>query len=167
MLTENQEKYLLKIPEDKKVKIFPYNPKAKEIVADIKRKILEEGIDLEVAHMGASALEISGQGDIDLYVLCKEEDFDAYTPRLEKLFGLRISDISIYKWQLNIDGFEIEMYLTDPKTPSMKEQIDVFEKLKNNKELLKEYELIKLSADNLSFKEYMRRKYEFFNRILA
>jgi len=166
MLTENQEKYLLKIPEDKKVKIVPYNPRVKEVVVDIKSKITKEGIDLEVAHMGASALGISGQGDIDLYILCKEEDFDAYAPRLEKLFGPRVSGVSIYKWQLSIDGFEVEMYLTDPKTPSMKEQIDVFEKLKNNKELLKEYELIKSSANNLSFREYMGRKYEFFNKIL-
>ena len=165
MLTENQEKYLLKISEDKKVKIVPYDPKAKEVVVDIKNKIAKGGIDLEVAHMGASALEISGQGDIDLYILCKEEDFNMYAPRLEKLFGLKVSGISSYKWQLHINGFEIEMYLTDPKTPSMKEQIDVFEKLKNNKELLKEYESIKSSADNLSFREYMRLKYEFFNRI--
>src|SRR3989344_7193532 len=154
MLTENQEKYLLKISEDKKVKIVPYDPKAKEVVVDIKNKIAKGGIDLEVAHMGASALEISGQGDIDLYILCKEEDFNMYAPRLEKLFGLKVSGISSYKWQLHINGFEIEMYLTDPKTPSMKEQIDVFEKLKNNKELLKEYELIKSSANNLSFREY-------------
>ena len=165
MLTENQEKYLLKISEDKKVRIVPYDPKAKEVVVDIKNKIAKGGIDLEVAHMGASALEISGQGDIDLYILCKEEDFNMYAPRLEKLFGLKVSGISSYKWQLHINGFEIEMYLTDPKTPSMKEQIDVFEKLKNNKELLKEYESIKSSADNLSFREYMRLKYEFFNRI--
>jgi|SRR3989344_5964318 len=167
MLTENQEKYLNKIPEDKKVKIIPYNPKVKEVVDDIKKKILEEGINLEVAHMGASALGISGQGDIDLYILCKEEDFNIYIPRLEKLFGSRVLGILIYKWQLNIDGFEIEMYLTDPSTPSMKEQIDVFAKLKNDKELLNEYESIKSSADSLSFREYMRRKYEFFNRILG
>ena len=109
MLTENQEKYLLKIPEDKKVKIVPYNPRVKEVVVDIKSKITKEGIDLEVAHMGASALGISGQGDIDLYILCKEEDFDAYAPRLEKLFGSRVSGISIYEWQLSIDGFEIEI----------------------------------------------------------
>ncbi len=166
MFTENQEKYLLKIPEDKKVKIIPYNPKVKEVVDDIKKKILEEGINLEVAHMGASALGISGQGDIDLYILCKKEDFNIYAPRIEKIFGRRVSGISIYKWQLNIDRFEVEMYLTDPKTPSMKEQIDVFEKLKNNKELLKEYESIKSSVDGSSFREYMRRKYEFFNKIL-
>src|SRR3989344_8953894 len=126
MLTENQEKYLLKIPEDKKVKIVPYNPRVKEVVVDIKSKITKEGIDLEVAHMGASALGIAGQGDIDLYILCKEEDFNLYIPRLEKLFGPRVSGISIYKWQLNIDGFEVEMCLADSRTPSMKEQISVF-----------------------------------------
>lgn len=165
MLTLNQEKYLFKIPEDKKVRIVPYNPKVKEVVDDIKKKILDEGINLEVAHMGASALGISGQGDIDLYILCKEEDFHVYIPLLEKIFGSKVPGISINKWDLSINGFEIEMYLTDPKTPSMKEQIQVFEKLKSDKELLNEYESIKSSADGLSFREYMRRKYEFFNKI--
>ena len=167
MLTKDQEKYLLKIPEDKKVKIVPYNPEAIEVVKGIKKKIFESDIDLEVLYMGASALGISGQGDIDLYVLCDEKNFSDYVPKLEKLFDHRVTGISIYKWQLNIGGFEVEMYLTDPKTPSMKEQIKVFEKLKSNKELLKKYESIKSSADNLSFREYMRRKYEFFNKILG
>lgn len=166
MLTENQEKYLLKISEDKKVKIVPYDPKVVSIVNDIKKKIAKDGINLKIAHMGASALGISGQGDIDLYILCTEEEFPVYVPLLEKLFGPRVSGISIYKWQLSINEFEVEMYLTDPKTPGMKEQIDVFEKLKNNKELLKEYESIKSEADGLSLREYMKRKYEFLNKIL-
>ncbi len=59
------------------------------------------------------------------------------------------------------------MYLTDPTTPSMQEQIKTFEILKNDPKLLKEYEQIKLSADGQSFREYMRRKYEFFNKILS
>lgn len=166
MLTQNQEKYLLKIPEDKKVKIVAYNPKVKEVVNDIKRRVVEGGINLEVAHMGASALGISGQGDIDLYILCNQEDFNTYLPLLEKTFGPKVPGISINRWDLQIDGFEVEMYLTDLKTPSMKRQVDVFEKLKNNKELLREYESVKLSANNLSFREYMGRKYEFFNKIL-
>lgn len=167
MLTEDQEKYLLKIPEDKKVKIAPYNPEVIEVVKGIKKKIFESGIDLEVLHMGASALGISGQGDIDVYILCNQEDFNKYLPLLEKIFGPKVPGISINEWDLNIDDFEVEMYLTDPKTPSMKRQIDVFEKLKSNKELLDEYESIKSSADNISFREYMRRKYEFFNKILG
>jgi len=166
MLTENQKEYLLKIPADKTVKIFPYDPKISSIVQDIKDKIVNAGINLEVKFMGASALGISGQGDIDLYILCPEKDFQAYLPRLEEIFGPKVRGITIIKWQLEKDGHEIEIYLTDPNTPSMQEQIKVFEILKNDPLLLKEYESIKSSADGQSFREYMKRKYEFFNRIL-
>jgi len=166
MLTEKQEKYLLKIPADKIVKIIPYDLHIPSIVKNIKDKIKNSGIDLEVAFMGASALEISGQGDIDLYIFCQEKDYSIYLLKLEKVFGPRIQGITIIKWELEKDGHEIELYLTDPNTPGVKEQIEVFNILKKDLKLLKEYENIKASANGLSFKEYMRRKYEFYNSIL-
>lgn len=166
MLTQNQEKYLQTIPENKIVKIIPYNPKVLEIVSEIKQKIQDAGINLAVEHMGASALGISGQGDIDLYILCDKKKYDQYLPKLEELFGKRISGISINKWNLEIQEIEVELYITDPTAPDMKEQIEVFQKLKQNPALLTEYETIKSMADGLSFREYMRRKYEFFNDII-
>jgi len=39
--------------------------------------------------------------------------------------------------------------------------------LKNNPDLLKEYETIKEKAKDLNYKEYQRAKYEFYNRILG
>lgn len=167
MLTENQEKYLLKIPADKTVRIVAYDPKISGIVQDIKNRIANAGINLEVKFMGASALEISGQGDIDLYIFCSEKDFQIYFPKLEEIFGPKVQGITITKWQLEVEGHEIEMYLTDPNTPSMQEQIKVFDILKNDPLLLKEYEEIKSSANGQTFREYMKIKYEFFNRILG
>ena len=167
MLTENQEKYLLKIPTYKIVRIVPYDPKISGIVQEIKNKIANAGINLEVKFMGASALQISGQGDIDLYIFCPEKDFQIYVPKLEEIFGPKVQGISIIKWQLEKGGHEVEMYLTDPNTPSMQEQTKVFEILKNDPLLLEEYEEIKSSANGESFREYMKRKYEFFNRILG
>lgn len=167
MLTENQEKYLQKIPADKTIKIIPFNPKISGIVQDIKDKIKNAKINLEIKFMGASALGISGQGDIDLYIFCPEKDFQIYLPKLEEIFGQKVQGISIIKWQLKKDGYEIEMYLTDPSTPSMQEQNKTFEILKNDPKLLKEYEQIKSSADGQPFREYMKRKYEFFNKILT
>lgn len=166
MLTESQEKYLQKIPIDKIVKIISYDPKIPGIVQDIKNKITNAGINLEVKFMGASALGISGQGDIDLYVSCPENNFQICLPKLEEIFGPKVQGITIVKWQLEKEGHEIEIYLTDPNTPSMQEQIKVFEILKNDPLLLREYEEIKSSADGKSFREYMKRKYEFFNKIL-
>jgi len=167
MLTENQEKYLQKISADKIVRIVPFDPKISGIVQEIKDKVINAGINLEVKFMGASALGISGQGDIDLYIFCPEKDFQIYLPKLEEIFGPKVQGITITKWQLEKEGHEIEMYLTDPNTPSMQEQIKVFEILKNDPLLLKKYEEIKSSADGQSFREYMKRKYEFFNRILG
>lgn len=66
-----------------------------------------------------------------------------------------------------MDGFNVELYLTDPNTPQMQEQIRVYELLKNNPDLLEEYGRIKKSADGMSMREYQRQKYEFYNRILT
>jgi len=59
------------------------------------------------------------------------------------------------------------VWLTDPTTETTKAQIQVFNMLKNNPELLKEYEKIKEDAKDLTYKEYQTRKYEFFNRIIG
>ena len=59
------------------------------------------------------------------------------------------------------------IYLTDPITSQVQEQIDVFNMLKNNPDLLKEYEQIKLTAAHLTYKQYQIQKYEFYNRILG
>ena len=167
MLTENQQIYIEKIPADKAVRIVPYDPKISDVVSNIKNEVKTAGIDLEVNFMGASALGISGRGDIDLYIFCPEKDYQIYFPKLEEIFGPKVHGISIIKWQLEKVGHEIEIYLTDPTTPSMQEQIKVFEVLKNDSVLLKKYEKMKLAYDGQSFKEYMRIKYEFFNKILV
>jgi len=49
----------------------------------------------------------------------------------------------------------------------MKRQIRVFEILKNNERLLKEYEELKENMNGKSFREYQKRKYEFYHKILG
>lgn len=68
MLTSDEEDFLNKIPVDKKVKVYPYNPKISRIADDLIASINNIYSDLEVKHMGASALGISGQNDIDIYL---------------------------------------------------------------------------------------------------
>ncbi len=167
MLTPNQEKYLQKIPESEKVLIKPFDSRATDVAADLLGEIKRIVPDFKVLFMGAAALGIAGQNDLDLYILCTEKDFAKYLPKLEQHFGPKIQGISIIKWEFTRDGFPVELYLTDPETPSMKEQIQLFELLKSSPNLRKEYEQIKLDSDGISFREYMRRKYDFFNRILG
>src|SRR3989344_6875430 len=166
MLTPNQEKYLQTIPDYKLAKIKPFDPKVQEVGNAIVQKIKEVLPDLEVLFMGASALGIAGQNDIDLNVLSTPTEYPKYLPLLEELFGKPTkANPNLVKWEFVEGGFEVELYLTDKDSTSLREQIKTFEILRDDTGLAKEYEKIKLESDGLSFREYMRRKYEFFNKI--
>lgn len=167
MLTDEQEKYLQTIPEEKSVNVYPWDPNTEIIAEKIMQKAKQAATNLEVLFMGASALKIPGQNDIDIYMLCSSQDFDEHLLKLKEVFGepIKTSPTSI-KWEMDIEGFSVELYLTDPGTPQMHEQIRVYELLKDNPRLLEEYKQIKESANGMSMREYQRRKYEFYNRIL-
>jgi hypothetical protein len=53
MLTPDEKDYLNKIPTDKFVKIYPYNPKVMEVAKELIDSIKKIYPDLEVKHMGA------------------------------------------------------------------------------------------------------------------
>ncbi len=168
MLTSNQEKYLLTIPEDKKISIQPFDPKVKETGLQIVKEIENKLPQLNVHFGGASALGIAGQNDIDLNALSSPDEYSRYLPGLITMFGEPAKNTpNLVKWEFDKNGFEVELYLTDRDSTSLQEQIKTFELIQNNQDYKKEYEQIKLACDGLSFREYMRRKYEFFNKILA
>ena len=163
MLTPGEIDYLNKIPKDKKVKVYPFDPKATEVAEETANSIHKIHPDLEIKHMGASALKISGQNDIDIYALSNSKHFDKYLPRLVKLFGEPLHKHKTFvEWKFKKSGFDIEFYLTEPP----KEHIKIFESLKSNPDLLKEYEALKESMNGKSFREYQEKKYEFYHRIL-
>jgi hypothetical protein len=112
--------------------------------------------------MGASALGISGQNDIDIYVLGSSDKLDGWILTLKELFGEQIKG----EWQFNRNGFEISIYAADPESPTQKKQIEMFEKLKGNKSILKDYEKLKESMNGGTYKDYQIAKYEFYHKLL-
>lgn len=163
MLTKDEKDYLSKINPKKKVSIHPFYPEAKTLGESIVKKIKNHFPDLEVLVMGSVALKIAGQKDIDIYALANPKDFNKYLLTFEKLFGgPKHTHKTFTEWGSKKNGFKIEVYLTEPP----KQQIRVFEILKSDKELLKEYENLKLKFDGKSFRSYQKAKYEFYNRIL-
>jgi GrpB-like predicted nucleotidyltransferase (UPF0157 family) len=167
MLTQNQEKYLLTIPEDKVAIIKPFDPKVWETAQTIIGQIKNEVPDLEVFFGGASALGIAGQNGIDLNLLSTPKEYKKYIPILNKLFGQPAkTNPNLIKWEFQKNGFDVELYLSDRSSPALQEQIKTFNLLRDNPALLKEYEQLKLASSGLPFRDYMRRKYEFFNKIL-
>lgn len=167
MLTLDEEKYLSKIPADKKVKFLPYDPETLEIANKLIFKIKSVLTDADVRFMGASALGISGQSDIDIYILASPDKHSRYLPKLKKMFGEPLEGISLIEWSFVARKHEISIYLDDPDKPSTQNQIKTFNLLKNDKKLLSEYEKIKDTASKLSLRKYQRVKYEFYHKILG
>ena len=164
MLTPGEIDYLRKIPTNKVVKIYSYDPKVAVAAEGIINSIHKIYPNLVVKHMGASALKISGQNDLDIYTFSDPKDFDKFLPGLIKLFGKPLHKHDTFiEWEFKKNGFDIQFYLTLPP----KNHIAIFEKLKNNPDLLKVYEDLKESMNGKSFRQYQEEKYEFYHLILA
>ncbi len=168
MLTPNQEQYLSKIPDDLKMTVLPWDSRGLDIAQGIIDEIKLLLPDNEIIFIGSLPLKIAGQKDIDLSVLSDAKDFPLHQPKLEEKFGKPDKlGVTAIGWHFERQGWDVGIYLTDPVTSQVQEQIEVFNLLKNNPDLLKEYEQIKLTAANLSYKQYQIKKYEFYNRILG
>lgn len=168
MLTEGQVKYLATVPDDQKMVVKPFNPRGFEIAEEIITSIKTLEPDLEVLLLGSLALKISGQEDIDISAYSIKVEQPKHLYNFKKLFGepTRQTNNSI-GWDFEREGFSVSVWLTDPTSETTKAQREVFELLRGNSELLKEYEKIKEGAKDLTYKEYQTKKYEFFNRILG
>ena len=169
MLTKEQEKFLLTIPKDKIAIIKPWNPKIHKAAQKIIARIKAVDPKLEVLYIGASALEIAGINDIDIIIACPYENFSRHLPKLNSIFGKAsgITKESIY-WEngLLFDGYSVEVCMTDPNSMVFRENLKIFNILKNNKKLRAKYQKLKENANGLSYQEYQKRKYRFYNNVL-
>lgn len=168
MLTKSDKEYLKRVPKGKIVSIKKFDPRAKRIGKLIIKKIRTEFPKVTIKFMGSTLFEISGQQDIDIYVMAKRSNFSKYIPGLTKLFGKPNHKFNKFiSWDVERDGFIIDLYLTDPNRTSLKKQLKIYNILKNNKKLLKEYESLKKKMHGKPLKQYQKRKMEFFNKILS
>jgi hypothetical protein len=167
MLTPNQEKYLLTIPEDKIAKIVPYDPRSEKVAEEIIKSVNSVDPNLEIWYLGASALKIAGQNDLDIYICAYPENFHKHLSGLKEVFGEPINEGRFIEWNFNREGFEVDLNLTDCAEESNQEQKRIFDILSSNKDLLNEYEALKLESNGKPFRDYQRKKYEFYNRVLS
>ena len=168
MLTEGQINYLSKVPDDQKMIVKPFNPKGLEVADQIIAEIKAIAPGLEVVCIGSLPLQIAGQEDIDIDAFCIKAKQEKHIPNFKKLYGepSRVGKNSI-GWTFTREGYGVDVWLTDPTAETTQQQLKIFNLLKANPELLKEYEQIKLAAKDLPYKKYQAKKYEFFNRVLG
>ena len=167
ILTKSQERYLQTIPETARAQIQPWDPKTAEVAKRLIGEIEKAAPELEVFWSGALALGISGVNDIDLSILSNAPDFEKYLPALVPILGepQKKSDINIL-WRTSIKGHHLDAYLSHKKSGDIELHKRIFRLLKQNSKLLKEYKNLKEDANGLPLREYQKRKYEFYNRIL-
>ena len=169
MLTQNQEGYLKTVPEDRIAKIVPFDPATQTTAQEIISEIKEVLPDAEIFYIGSSKLGIAGENDIDMTVMSNGH-FGQYTEVLEGIYGKphhKNLNTKYIKWEFERNGFPVELHLGDVITSNLQEQLDSQKILEENEDLRKEYEQIKLACNGLSWKEYLVKKYEFWNRILG
>lgn len=167
MLNAHQKQYISSIPEDQIAKINPYNPAIEQAFFVITARIKEAGINLPVRLLGSGSLKIAGNNDADISILCSAKDQEKFLPALVNIFGEPKKGISIIKWELNILGVDVEMYLTDPNKESTREQLKLMDIFAQHPELVAEYEKIKLEHKDKPMRVYMEAKYNFFNHLIA
>lgn len=167
MLTAGQKCFLAKIPQDKVVRVKPFNPLSKKIASEIIREIKKKMPNTKVRFIGSAALSIAGQDDIDLSIV-SNGNFDEDRKNLLKLFGKPVSDHRMYvQWEFERKNFSVELSLNREMSPQIREQIDVFELLSSNSDLKDQFEKTKLEMNGRAYGEYQAAKYKFFNRILG
>lgn len=167
MILEEQEKYLSTLPDERMTIVSPFDPKARETGLEIVEELRRVLPDLRIVFGGAAALGIAGQNDIDINILSTPIEYDRYAPIIEQLYGTPAKRGTSIKWAFPRNGFDVELYLTDKDSPMLQEQLRVFELLSNSPQLRAEYEQVKMPLGPIDFKEYMRKKYAFYNRILG
>lgn len=169
MLTPGQEKYLSTMDSERICKISPFDPEVlrtgQEIENNLNTILPKESI---VIYIGSSVLGIAGENDIDISVVSKDGEFQNNFKVMKLHYGVpkeEKAEKEYVKWEFKMDGFPVELYLNGKMTSLLQEQINTHKILTNDENLRKEYESIKIGFDGKSWKDYMRVKMEFFNRI--
>jgi GrpB-like predicted nucleotidyltransferase (UPF0157 family) len=167
MLTPEQQNFVDRRSNDD-IKVVPFDSKSNEKFEEIKQQIQSIFRDVEVLHRGSTGLEIGGQPEIDVYIPVSSEQIPVLATEMEKVWG---KPKSIYpdertKFIRYIDGTMIEVILVNKSCKSWIEGEIFFNYLKNNKDVCEEYEKLKGIGENVTVKEYYRRKFEFMNEIL-
>lgn len=167
MLSHEQEKWISHLSKEK-VKIVPYNPKTKEVFNEIRQEIQEVLGKTEIIHCGSTALEILGQGEVDVYIPTAKNSFNKNLEKLIKHFG---KPGSIYllkraRFVKYIDDIKIEIFLINKEINEWKNCLKFENYLKQHPVVLKEYIRLKENSKGLTIQEYYRKKLEFINKIV-
>ena len=159
-----QEEYFKKF-SPKPVTLKPFDPQSKIVAENLARNIKEllEGIDCGILHIGSTAYEIAGKGEIEVLITPRESDWLKVLDKLTKQFGGTDNQEKDYaKINTQFDNFDCEIIVEKGYQALLDAAKCRY--LINHPQLLKEYEELKKEySDNKQ--DYEKRKDEFMVRV--
>jgi len=171
MLTPDQQKWIDHLSDTKTVSIVPYDSTCEEKYLKVKETIQRVfGMDQDVIHSGASALKISGQDEIDIYVPVPAAEFDRAVERMMTIYGEPKSRYPLKRsrFTIELDSKHIDIFVINKDDAGWTDNIVKFHAyLLSHPSELDRYRRLKEELDGQTVREYYRRKTEFINEILA
>jgi GrpB-like predicted nucleotidyltransferase (UPF0157 family) len=159
--------WFMKFSNTKKVKIVPHNPLIKTIFEEFKQILIKQLGNVEIKHMGASALSISGQGEIDLYIPTTPTKFKVIIKKLTKIYGKPGSlDFDWARFNHTYKNTDFEIMVMHKNCPDYQDNVKLFNYLKTNPSEAKKYEQLKEKYAKISKREYYKQKGIFIRKIL-
>jgi GrpB-like predicted nucleotidyltransferase (UPF0157 family) len=159
--------WFMKFSNTKKVKIVQYDPKIKDIFEEFKQILIQQLGKIEIKHMGASALSISGQGEIDLYIPTTPTKFNSLVKEITKLYGKPGSlDNDWARFNYTYKNTEIEIMVMHKNCSDYIDNTMFFNYLKTHPIDAKKYEQLKQKYAKVSKREYYKQKGIFIRNIL-
>jgi hypothetical protein len=165
--TKLPKNYFKKIQE-KPVKIKPYNKKFEYIVRDYLKKLnnVLKPTGARAVPIGATALKISGKGDIDFGVYISEKIWDKVLKVLINYFkGIStLNSKGFAKFVAHYKGYEVEVVVRMGESAIRDKKL--LEYFKKHPELTREYEQMK-NKYSFSAREYAIQKNKFLRKVIS
>lgn len=159
--------YSFKYSKKKFIEIYPFDSDSLTHAKQLINRLKKECPFLNLYLIGSVGLGIDGIGDIDLYASAPKEKYSTAVRVISNLFGEPSKERkACVEWNFKYSGTDVELKLTDPQNEEFRRQIKLFNLLKKKK-ILNEYKKLKTDLENSSEREYIRRKMEFFEEVLA
>ncbi len=170
MLTLDQQEWINHLNDTDQVKIVAYNPQVKQIFQTYKKQ-LQTVLDpyQSIQHRGASAMGISGKGDIDIYIPLEPQLFNQTVIAIEGLYGKpgSVYPLKRARWTLDHQGVEVEIFVINQQDESWTTSVIFEDYLVTHPHSLHEYAKLKERLAGQSTRSYYRAKTEFINSILS
>lgn len=112
---------------------------------------------------------ISGQDEIDVYVLVKASEFNNTVLLVRSIFGepKSVEPNKRARYKTEIQGKRIDIFVVNEEHEEWQKHKRLKSYLMSNPKALQEYKELKEKSAGKSTREYYRIKLEFINRVLA